>query len=98
MRLEDFLLARITEDEATARDACTADPGPRPGRWGAVETSDGGYRVVGEVPSPRYKRRTIAEPRKAVEVFHIARHDPARIIADCEAKRALVDFFRRTRR
>jgi hypothetical protein len=62
--LAEFLLARIAEDEAVAREAV---------RWseGASQWGDSG------------------EP----DWEHIARHDPARVLAECDAKRRIVQML-----
>ncbi|MGY1814075.1 DUF6221 family protein [Blastococcus sp. SYSU D00820] len=64
--LDEFLLARIAEDERMARDAATAG-----GRadWDAGRLGD-------------------RAPEGAA--VHVARHDPARVLADCAARRRLV--------
>lgn len=73
MDLTDFLLARIAEDEKTARAA----EGHR--------TFDGTGIVVG-------RRESVTLP--STVAAHIARHDPARVLADCAAKRAIVELHR----
>ena len=91
LTLADFLLARIAEDEAVAREAT-------PGPWYADDT----YSTVTGHP---FKSAREAYDRHAVDVdcwvvpesmasgvgdhnlSHIARHDPARVLAECEAKR-----------
>lgn len=81
--LAEFLLARIAEDE-TAADVLLG------GEWSVGTTSehakdgvvfrDDGY--VYDIATP--VRRDIAE--------HIARHDPVRILAECEAKRRIIEL------
>jgi len=85
--LAEWLLARIAEDEAAAR-ACV----------GVNELA--GY--LGGKPIPRWVRdgwqiRSDDERRIvrvghtwAREADHIARWDPARVLAECEAKRRLI--------
>jgi hypothetical protein len=74
--LTDFLLQRIAEDEAVARAAISAT-GESP--WQASSyrvVVDDGFEVAdASVPS----------------ATHIARHDPARVLAECAAKRAIVE-------
>lgn len=84
MDLAEFLLARIAEDEAVAQ-AATAAP------WSADEG-----------------RCCVAAPEAGIlapvsvgggggtddDVTHIARHDPARVLAECEAKRAIIAHLR----
>lgn len=62
--LTDFLLARIAEDEATAR-----------------EYALGAYSMVGEAVDAHAE--VLGEDRAA-----------ARVLAECEAKRAIVNYFR----
>jgi hypothetical protein len=66
--LDEFLLARIAEDQRMAADAATAS-----GReaWS-----------VEDVPLDGPRERRTAE--------HVARYDPARILAECTAKRRTV--------
>ena len=82
--LVEFLLARIEEDRRTA---CTSTPG----RWGVVDDrgaagtrhylhSDGGYYITEMVIN-----RPTAD--------HMARWDPTRAVADCEARRRIVEMF-----
>lgn len=86
--LTDFLLARIAEDEAVAREAT-------PGEWYVVGTafdrdwmqsgyvsSDSGHEVTGE------KSDAVYGPDCAL----IARFQPARVLAECEAKRRVVEW------
>lgn len=97
--LTDFLLARIAEDEAIARNA-TICPLTRGGevpklsarQWIARLNSLGRWVIEGVD-----REETVAELRIAfplgVESYsarHIARHDPARVLAECEAKRRIV--------
>lgn len=90
MDLTDFLLARIAEDEATARNASPAawtyDPETftvRNGQWEVASRRRSTH--PGDPPSA-------TTPILDVDGAHIARHDPARVLADCAAKRAIVDL------
>jgi len=80
MELSQFLLARIAEDEAVARAATqSAKWWDWPGRDGRREA----------------KVRAHEDPYIALNVTngdatHIARHDPARVLAECDAKRRIV--------
>lgn len=104
--LTDFLLARLAEDEAEARKAVNA---ARPGlhwRWDAPDGSEDSdasrwLRTVEEFPTtsgvgplPAFPlgSETTVEPAPAMS--HIARHDPARVLAEVEAKRAIVESCR----
>lgn len=76
LTLTDFLLARIAEDEAVAERAAGAH---RTSKW----TLDGGIYAghpVDEVVDWVYGDAS----------EHIARHDPARVLAECKAKRTIV--------
>lgn len=100
MTLTDFLLARIAEDEAVAGEAT-------PGPWyadadystvtaapftSARAAYDRDY-LAGEVDCwviPESMDSSVGRHNLA----HIARHDPARVLAECEAKRRIVDESR----
>lgn len=98
--LTDFLLARIAEDEAVARAAS-----PSPWQYGTVESVAGGSlydatRMIGAVHyeqpedhDGRIVRHLLSDEANANGV-HIARHDPARVLAECEAKRRIVQMHR----
>jgi hypothetical protein len=79
--LADFLRARLDEDEAVAQ--ATGAKSERElslGRWTQVDMtvrSEAGHLVVKH-----------SWPQ---EIAHIVRHDPARVLADVAAKRAIVD-------
>lgn len=85
--LADFLLARYADEEAVAR-ACET-----PGPWhvGPVDsvTSD---VAVAEVYGPEGADDEVAENVYATDAEHIALHDPARVLAECEAKRRIVEI------
>jgi hypothetical protein len=86
MTLTEFLEQEISKDEEVARTAAGWDRTGRervPGVWvrsgvNSVE-SVRGLVVYGDGPAP-----------DDAEVEHIARHDPARVLAECEAKRRIV--------
>jgi len=74
-----FLRARLDEDEQTAR--ATADEyGPAWTADNQMESvrSSTGADVVDEPYTPRH---------------HIARHDPARVLAEVDAKRRILDVY-----
>lgn len=85
MTLVEFLRARHDEDEQVARDA---SPGPwRPNAerdqvlaCDDIEVADG-FALSGH------------QLRATVE--HIARHDPARVLAEVEAKRRVIEIHAR---
>lgn len=96
MTLAEFLLARYAEDEAAARAAS-----PSPWQYGSVESIAGGalYDATRRIASIAYEQPddhdgTIARHLLWQEAdangAHIARHDPARVLADVAAKRAIV--------
>ncbi len=83
LNITDFLLARIAEDEAAARAAIA------PGQlhpWGDERLPE---TKVSQVPNEvrGYLGGTWGE--------HFARHDPRRVLYECEAKRAIVEDQRR---
>jgi hypothetical protein len=98
--LTQFLLARFAEDEKVARAASVG------GRWryegtdgiGAWTLYDEEWRIgtlttyrhddydYARVPNFRDPRDIDVDANGA----HIARHDPARVLAECEAKRLMV--------
>lgn len=99
MTLTEFLLARIAEDEEAARAAS-------PGGWSypGIDSVAGGtlydktrriVDVVYENPHDNDGRivRRLLVPEADANGNHIARHDPARVLAECKAKRQLVDGF-----
>jgi hypothetical protein len=87
MSLAEFLLARIAEDEDAAK-------GPLTQKWFAVGTefpdddSHPAEMLRGYVDS---KGLAVTEDGDGPSVWHIARHDPARVLAECEAKRRIVE-------
>lgn len=97
LTLTDFLLARIAEDEAVARAAS-------PGGWTyrGIDSISGStlYDEMRSIASIDYDQddyersvgRNIYEPEADANGAHIARHDPARVLAECEAKRRIVEW------
>jgi hypothetical protein len=80
--LVQFLRARLDEDEQAAR-ALVDDRRPgRTERWEFCD--DGAIRDTGAHRSLRVK---FTWPQEAA---HIARHDPARVLAEVEAKRRIL--------
>ena len=94
--LVEFLSARIAEDEAVARTA-----GEPP--WDEWRYDDGGEVYHAETrrraPNMRYPNGVTNDteglsPAVTEDVGpHIARHDPARVLAECRAKRRIVEAF-----
>lgn len=88
MTLTEFLLARIAENEAVAREAASIAGTPWRATYGRqVETSRDGYLVT-----PEDEHSDLDDPADAVSQ-HIARHDPVRVLAECEAKRRIVQEY-----
>jgi hypothetical protein len=92
MSLAEFWLARIAEDEDAAR-------GPLTQKWFAVGTefpdddSHPSEMLRGYVDS---QGLAVTEDGDGPSVWHIARHDPARVLAECEAKRRIVEHWNST--
>lgn len=80
MRIDEFLLARIAEDEEIGRNATE-------GPWLAGEVGIGGG---GEQVACWDECRQIRPDSAPGNIAHIARHDPARVLAECKAKRRIV--------
>jgi hypothetical protein len=75
MDLAEFVKARLDEDAAAAIDAGG-------GRW---EAKDGHVRYAGSPPSAN-----AVAPWTYEYAPHIARHDPARVLREVKAKRAIL--------
>jgi hypothetical protein len=102
--LPEFLLARIAEDQRLADEANSTDPGP----WRAEQAVPfPGGRADGYVETARTVRSRAGndEPDTLWDVEenavtslsvaqHMARHDPARVLAECAAKQAIVELHR----
>ena len=82
MSITDFLLARFAEDEDRAKRAAFG--------WGSTWSveldSAEGWAVV----HADGKRYMVGSEDDDV-ALHIARHDPTRVLRECEAKRRIVD-------
>lgn len=86
--LVEFLRARLDEDDEAARDAAGWDPtgsSRAAGLWrrdGINSVIDSSDRLViyGDGPEPT-----------DAQAEHIARHDPARVLREVEAKRRIVE-------
>jgi hypothetical protein len=94
MTIVEFLLARLAEDEQSARTCAGVYPAP----W---EVIDRGYSAKLSTGEPYFlslaeiyqdQARELAWVGDALE--HVARHDPARVLADCAAKRAIVEWHK----
>ena len=78
MTLAEFYAARLDEDEAAARAAT-------PGEWAAL---DGG---VMSVENESWPVSSTESARNREDRVHIARHDPARVLREVEAKRKILE-------
>lgn len=76
--LTEFLEARIADDESAAQMAS----GPI---WRLGHRDDGYFFVAAE-------SMAIASAPRTEDRAHIARHDPARVLAECQAKRRIVEL------
>jgi hypothetical protein len=85
-----FLRARLDEDEAAAREA-TPGPWTVNGPIGddAIYADDQGVCVVG---GGRWGGEASVFDRDG-DKRHIARHDPARVLAEVDAKRRILDLW-----
>lgn len=92
--LADFLLARITEDEAMAQAA--AEVAAPPWKW-RNQLGPHKYGLIGRHPvQPGLSAWVV--PSASPDVYphrdtaaHLERWDPARVLAECKAKRAIVE-------
>ena len=80
VELVDFLRARLDED---AELAAAASPGP----WRPSEESDEVLAVDGITVADGF---ALSGRQLRATTDHIARHDPARVLAEVEAKRRLL--------
>jgi hypothetical protein len=87
-RLTDFLLARIAEDEAMAKAAIEPHETDDAGHWEFVE-----YPYEGGSPHPRgtLDAGTSGYDPGLPWSDLVNRYDPARVLAECEAKRQIVE-------
>ena len=74
-----FLRARLAEDEATARAAFSGQCDPENG-WGAERSVSGGWTITPHVGNIHEK----------VQARHVEAWNPARVIAEVAAKRAII--------
>jgi hypothetical protein len=77
--LAAFIAARLDEDEAEARVLGGSE-------WDAQHFRDGDWAIRGTGMGPR----AIADAWKPETARHVARHDPARVLREVAAKRAMV--------
>jgi hypothetical protein len=81
----EFLKARLAEDEAAAQ---------RAGAWHPDWTYDRETFSVNSGTWSVAARRANDVPLCDVDGEHVARHDPARVLRDIAAKRAIIDLHR----
>jgi hypothetical protein len=79
--LVEFLRARLDEDEVAAS---AASPGP----WHVNDESDTVLAVDDIEVAEGF---ALSGPQLRATTAHVARHDPARVLADVEAKRLLIE-------
>ena len=85
--LDEFLLARIAEDKRIAVDGATARGGEE---WSADALAAGlpGNGGAENTAAEHTAAEHMAAEHMAAE--HMARYDPARVLAECAAKRGIV--------
>jgi len=89
MTITEFLLARIAEDEAAAQAASTG-----PWVWVGEAAEDSAFLYAGdnEPVIAAYGNHTEGYIECSdADRSYIARHDPARVLAECKAKRAILE-------
>ena len=84
LTLTEFLLARIAEDEEAARRGISGQADPENG-WGLAQYQG----VAGLTLTPH-----VGHIHERVQGEHIIRWHPARVLAECEAKRRIVERHR----
>ena len=93
--ITEFLEARIAEDEQAARNAS-----PGPWSYSSIDSIGGGtiYDATVAIAGVQWDNEPVdsrirrARPDWQADATgsHIARHDPARALAECAAKRAII--------
>lgn len=79
-----FLRARLSEDEAAARAA-------GPGSWQEYGIGSGGWTVGSAQGDDHFGAETSSSgPEGQAQAAHIARHDPARVLTEVEAKQRIL--------
>lgn len=92
MDIAEFLTARLDEDE---KAAAAAGEGPL-GRWEigpAAPGDSGGLQAAWVSSAEGWMIAEVGSERVFAE--HIVRHDPARVLTDIAAKRALLELWRK---
>jgi hypothetical protein len=83
--LVEFLRAALDEDERVARAAAAKCPAP----WTGRTDIDGEHPFVQDADGDRIMHHEDSVP-EIETAAHIARHDPARVLAEVAAKRGLL--------
>ena len=83
MTLTQFLLARITEDEQLAMMAT-------PGRWSRSGQQLQAHRQDGMPYGAVARNPRLMSGTWKRNADHIARHEPARVLTECESKRRII--------
>jgi len=76
-----FLAARLDEDEAAAREASE-------GPWSSVGYDADSWSLVAQLEGGR----EVISRSGSDDAAHIARHDPARVLREVAAKRAIIEL------
>ncbi|MEU8346203.1 DUF6221 family protein [Spirillospora sp. NPDC048832] len=88
MDLVEFLRARLARDEQIARDCASAPWKAAPSGTVGIDTDE---------PAPTAESATkaefVAKAENDAYAEHIARHDPARTLAEVAARRRIVDDY-----
>lgn len=87
--LVDFLLAAIAEDE---RIATSTTPVPERRLWVVGEL--GGDAAVERAAGEGMVNDFVAREMWDKDAEHVSRWDPARVLAECEAKRRILELHR----
>lgn len=93
-----FLRARLDEDAATARAAAEVCGCHGPAaRWVFGDDENDGRIVIVDDPHPETKRKVERRWNGSYDGLfaarHIARHDPARVLAEVDAKRQRLEIL-----
>jgi len=93
MTITEFLRARIAEDEQAANEATDGPWRYDPTKVNAIDRGEAVF--AGETGANATTIASTGPPYDMQSMFdavHIARHDPARVLAGCEAKRKIIAF------
>ena len=99
MTIVEFLLARIAEDEATARAAWDMrvpqwiPASEADGHWHAHTYPHEGTQLVEGSEAACTDDMTVEYHDHDAEWEHVARFDPARVLDECAAKRRIVAIY-----